>query len=192
MQEVIARIKSGWAASRANVMADLITERLTGRAAESYTNAAMQHGLDTEPEARAAYAFRTDCEVAEIGLIRHPIIKHSHASPDGLIAKDGLLEIKCPNSAGHLNTLLGQAIPEKYITQIQWQLACSERRWCDYVSYDPRLPEAMRLFVKRVQRNDILIADLERCVAAFLSEINIRIRELSKQYGVKPVAPFPA
>jgi putative phage-type endonuclease len=180
--DVIAKTKTGWGASRANYMAQLIAERLTGEAAESYTNAAMQWGTATEPEARTAYEFRTDAEVAEVGFVPHPTITMSGASPDGLVGADGLLELKCPNTATHLDTLLGEPIAAKYITQMQWQMACSGRAWCDFVSYDPRLPESMRLFVYRITRDDALIATLEKQVSEFLAEIDRKVADLTARY----------
>src|SRR5690606_22234449 len=145
--DALARTKSGWGASRANLMAELIAERLTGVPAERFQSAAMLHGIETEAEARAAYAFHRDVDVVEVGLIRHPSIAWTHASPDGLVGDDGLVEIKAPNTSTHLDTLLGAPIPSKYITQVMWQLACTGRQWCDWVSYDNRVPAAMRLFV---------------------------------------------
>lgn len=188
--DIIARTKSGWSTSRANYAAEIIAERLTGETAESYISTAMQWGIDKEPEARTAYEFRVDTTVQKVGFALHPTIKESGCSPDGWIAQHGAVQIKCPLTSTHLDTLQGAPIPERYITQMQWELACSGRKWCDYVSYDPRLPEAMRLFIKRVHRDNILIADLERCVTTFLAEIGVRIKELSKLYGVKPVAPY--
>lgn len=188
--DVIARTKSGWSTSRANYAAEIIAERLTGEEAASYVSAPMQWGLDKEPEARSAYEFRKDVGVTLVGFAFHPTIKDTGASPDGYVAQDGSIQIKCPLTATHLDTLQGQPISERYITQIQWEMACSGRKWCDFVSYDPRLPEALRLFIKRVPRDNVLIADLEKCVTAFLAEINDRIRDLSKTYGVKPVALF--
>src|SRR5207344_415516 len=124
---------------------------LTGVATEDYTNGAMQWGIEKEADARAAYEWLKQTPVQEVGFVQHPTIAMSGASPDGLIGDDGLVELKCPNTSTHIETLLGQKVPEKYITQIQYQLACcgSGRQWCDYVSYDPRLPEPMRLFVRR-------------------------------------------
>jgi putative phage-type endonuclease len=185
--DVIAKTKTGWGAARANYAAELIAERLTGRPTEGFTNAAMQWGTDTEPEARAAYEFRTDAAVVEVGFAQHPTIFMSGASPDGLVNDDGLVEIKCPNSATHLDTLQGRSVPAKYLTQIMWQLACTGRAWCDFVSYDPRLPETMRLFVHRVQRDDALIAELEARVRDFLAEIDARVTELTAVYGGEPV-----
>jgi putative phage-type endonuclease len=115
---------------------------------------AMQWGTETEPQARNAYCFRHDTDVSECGFYDHPKIGMAGASPDGLIGLDGLVEIKCPNSATHIQTLLGGSVPEKYRTQMLWQMACTDRAWCDFVSYDPRLPESMRLFVQRVERDD--------------------------------------
>jgi putative phage-type endonuclease len=168
--DVIARTKTGWGASRANYMADLIAERLTGTPAESYTNAAMQWGIDKEPDAADAYAFYRGADLETVAIVPHPSIPDTAASPDRLVGADGLVEIKCPNTATHIETLLGQSIPSKYVTQMLWQMACTGRAWCDFVSFDPRMPEALRLFVKRLERDDAQIASLEKYVVAFLAE----------------------
>ena len=181
--EAVARTKAGWGASRANLMAEMVAERLTGAPADRFTSAAMQWGTEKEPEARAAYEFLTDVDVALVGIVRHPSIEGTHASPDGLVGEDGLVEIKAPNTATHIETLLGQKVPEKYVTQMQWQMACTGRRWCDFASYDPRLPEAMQLFVKRVERDDALIATLEKDIAAFLAELEEKVASLRALYG---------
>jgi putative phage-type endonuclease len=182
VSDVIARTKTGWGASRANYMAELIAERLTGTPAESYSNAAMVWGTEKEPDARAAYEFQTDAEVIQIGFAPHPKIAASGASPDGLIGDDGMVEIKCPNTATHIETLLGNAVPAKYVTQIFWQMACTGRTWCDFVSFDPRLPESMRLFVRRLHRNDAEISRLEGAVVEFLAELDQKASELIRIY----------
>jgi len=181
--DVIARTKSGWGASRANYMAQLIAERLTGVVAESYSNSAMQWGTDTEPQARIAYEFYEGQTVHEIGFVAHPTIANTGASPDGLVGDDGLVEIKCPNTSTHLETLLGDSVPSKYVTQMMWQMACSGRQWCDFASFDPRLPENMRLFVRRVNRDDELIAALEKDVSDFLKELDDKVTALVSKYG---------
>lgn len=186
--DVVAKTKSGPAASRANYMAELIAERLTGEPAEKFTNSAMQWGTDKEPEARSSYEFYRNVIVKEIAFVHHPKIDASGASPDGLVDEDGLVEIKCPNTATHLETLLGQMVPSKYVNQMQWQMACTGRKWCDFVSYDPRLPEAMRLFIKRMPRDDKRIAELETEVAGFLSEIAEKLSELNSIYGLENAA----
>jgi putative phage-type endonuclease len=185
--DVVARTKTGWGASRANYMAQLIAERLTGVVAESYTNAAMQWGTETEPQARAAYAFYRDADVTEVGFVLHPTIGEAGASPDGLVGDDGLVEIKCPETKTHIDTLLGQEVPGKYVIQMQWQMACTGRKWCDFVSFDPRLPEAMSLFVKRVERDDEHIAELEREVIAFLNELRDKVARLRAKYDLEPM-----
>ncbi len=182
--DVIAKTKSGPSASRGNYAAQLIAERLTGVVAESFSNAAMQWGTDNEHDARLAYEFRTDAEVEQIAFVAHPNIDMSGASPDGLIAADGLVEIKCPNTATHIETLRGQSIPGKYQTQMLWQMACTGRLWCDFVSFDPRMPEEMRLFVRRLNRDDTRIAELEAEVVTFLSEIDATVAELTQMYGL--------
>ena len=186
LADAVVRTKTGWGASRANLMAELIAERLTGTPTETFVNAAMQRGTETEPEARTAYEFRQNCDVIQIGIAPHPSIKGTHASPDGLVGSDGLLEIKAPQTATHLDTLLGGSIADKYIKQAQWQMVCCERAWVDWVSYDPRLPEAMRLFVKRIPRDDILIRSLEKDVTEFLDELNEKLARLHNLYE-KPV-----
>jgi putative phage-type endonuclease len=186
--DVVAKTKTGYSASRANYLAQLIAERLTGTPAETYTNAAMQHGTETEPEARAAYEFYQGVTVEQIAFVPHPKIDQAGASPDGLVNADGLVEIKCPNTATHLETLLGQAVPGKYDTQIQFQLACTGRKWCDFVSYDPRMPEHMRLFIKRVARDDKRINELETEIAGFLLEMAVKLSELNSIYGEKEAA----
>lgn len=180
--DVIARTKSGWGASRANYMADLVAERLTGVPADRYTNAAMQWGIDTEPEARAAYQFDIGALVAPAGFIPHPTIPMSGASPDGLVGTDGLVEIKAPLTATHIETLLGQAVPAKYVTQMQWQMACTGRQWCDFVSYDPRMPEEMRLWVRRVPRDIAMIRELEGHITAFLAELDEKVAALTRLF----------
>lgn len=186
--DVVARTKTGYGASRANYMAQLIAERLTNTAAETYTNAAMQHGTETEPEARSAYEFYQSVAVKEVAFVPHPRIDQAGCSPDGLVGDDGLVEIKCPNTATHLDTLLGQAVPAKYEAQIQFQMACTGREWCDFVSYDPRMPENMRLFIKRLPRDDKRIAELESEIASFLLEMAVKLSELNSLYGEKEAA----
>lgn len=169
--DVMAKTKTGWGASRANYAAQLISERLTGVPADSYTNKEMQWGLDTEPQARAAYEFRYDLDVELVAFVEHPRIEMSGASPDGLVGADGLVEFKCPNTATHIETLLGESFPLKYRLQAVWQMACTGRKWCDLVSFDPRMPEEMRLHIERVQRDEKEIKDLETAVELFLKEV---------------------
>ena len=182
--DVIAKTKTGYSASRDNYMAQLVCERLTGQKGESFTNAAMQHGTDTEPLARAAYEALRDVLVDEVGFVPHPSIIMAGASPDGLVGDDGLLEIKCPNTATHIETLLSQSVPGKYNTQMQFQMACTGRQWCDFVSFDNRLPEELQLFVKRVPRDNELIKQMEDEVVKFLNELDIKIAQLMELKNV--------
>ncbi len=163
-------------------MAELIAERLSGTRTEGFTNAAMQWGTETEPEARSAYQFHINARVVQVGFIPHPSIADTGASPDGLVGDDGLVEIKCPNTATHIETLRGGSLPEKYFLQMQWQMACTGRDWCDFASYDPRLPESMRLFVDRVKRDDAAISAIEKDVSEFLTELREIVRDLRSKY----------
>lgn len=176
--DLMAKTKTGWGASRANYMAELIAERLTGVPAVGYTNAAMQHGIDTEPQARAAYEFYTGRDVELVGFIDHPSIPMSGASPDGLVGDDGGVEFKCPNTATHIDTILSAAVPAKYTDQIQWQMACTGRQWIDFGSFDPRMPEHLRLWVRRIHRNEERIAEISEAVLVFLAETRDKVARL--------------
>ena len=177
--DVIAKTKSGYSASRDNYMAQLICERLTGQQGESFTNAAMTWGTETEPLARSAFEAYADVMVEEVGFVPHPSIEMSGASPDGLVGLFGMLEIKCPNTATHIDTLLSQIVPGKYITQMQWQMRCCERQWCEFVSFDPRLPQDLQLFVKRVEFDPEYVAMLEKEVIQFLAELDDKVNKLT-------------
>jgi len=181
--DIIAKTKSGYSTSRANYMAELICERLTGVRGDFYQNAAMLWGTETEPRARAAYEARMGSLVTEVGFVPHSSIFDGGASPDGLVDGDGLVEIKCPITATHLDTLLTETVPGKYATQMQWQMACTGRKWCDFVSYDPRLPEGMALFIKRVPRDDKVIDELEKEVMSFLDEMETKLEKLEEKYN---------
>jgi len=190
--DVCARTKTGWGASRKNYMAELVAERLTGTRVEGFTNSAMQWGTDVEPEARIAYEFYRDATVVETGFAPHPSIAETGASPDGLVRDDGLVEIKCPNTATHIETLLGAELAQKYFLQMQWQMACTGRQWCDFVSYDPRLPETMRLFVDRVKRDDVAIKAIEKDVSDFLTELRETVERLRAKYEPETGLPDAA
>lgn len=180
--KVMAKLKDGKpSADRTNYHAQLVAERLTGVTAESFSNAAMQWGTDTEPQARAMYVLEVE-PVVEVGFIDHPYLSMAGASPDGLVGDKGLVEIKCPNTATHIATLTGAPIDRKYLLQMQWQMACTETEWCDFASFDPRLPVEMQLHVRRVERDDVLLAEIETEVAAFLSEVAATVDQLSSLY----------
>lgn len=182
MADMTAKTKIGYSASRANYMAELIAERLTKASPEKYTNAAMQWGTEQEPAARALYELMTGATVTQVGLVLHPTIDMACASPDGLIGETGLLEIKCPNTATHIETLLTETVDGKYLKQMHWQMACTGRAWCDFVSFDPRMPADMQLFISRVHRADTAIADLESEAVAFLSELDAKLAQLTAKF----------
>lgn len=178
--DVIAKTKTGYSTSRENYLAQLVCEVLTGKPAESYSNAAMQWGVDQEPLARAAYESYQNVLVDEIGFVVHPTIWASGASPDGLVGELGMVEIKCPNTATHIDTLLTQNVPGKYNTQMQWQMACAGRHWCDFVSFDPRMPTDLQLFVKRVDYDPAYVAMLEKEVMSFLNDLDSKVKQLNE------------
>jgi len=176
--DVMAKIKTGEAASRRDYKSQIVAEILTGKPQESgFTNDAMQWGTATEPAARTAYEAISGTLVDTVGLVLHPAIDRAAASPDGL-AGDGLLEIKCPKTATHLQYLLAGTVPTQYQPQMLWQMACTERAWCDFVSFDPRLPEDLQLLIVRFERDDKRIAEIETEVKLFLSEVDETIAKL--------------
>ena len=185
VHDALAKTTTGWAASRADVLTQLVIERLAGPQ-PTFSNSHMQWGVDTEPQARAAYGFLRDVDVQEVGLYRHPFITHTHASPDGMVGDDGIVEIKCPKSSTHLETLMTKTIPARYMTQMQWQMACTGREWCDFVSFDPRFPPHLQLFVQRVERDGMRIMELELMVADFLVEVDQALERLSLAVGEAP------
>lgn len=180
--DVMAKTKTGYSASRANYMAQLITERLTGLPADNFQNAAMQWGIETEPQARAMYSLETGLDVEEVGFVHHPTIAMSGASPDGLVGSVGLVEIKCPNSATHITTLRGGGIDRKYMLQMHWQMVCAGREWCDFVSFDPRLPDEMQIHIERVERDAALVDEMENEIVKFLGELDEAIADLRARY----------
>ena len=178
MKDIIA--KSDTAAYR-NYQAEIISERLSGCSAESYSSREMQRGTELEPKARAVYLLETGSDVSETGLIPHPHIANSGASPDGLVDSDGLLEIKCPNTATHIDFLLHRQPKREYILQMQWQMACTGRLWCDFVSYDDRLPEPHAYACIRIMRDPETIERLEQAAADFLAEAEAIIQQLEQR-----------
>ena len=180
ISDIVAKTKTGYSTSRANYMAQLVVERMTNQVAESYSNSAMEWGVEQEIYARAAYELKTGNMVNQVGAIDHPRITMSAASPDGLVGDDGCLEIKCPNTATHIDTILGDEPAKKYYDQMQWQMTCTNRSWCDFVSFDPRMPEHLQLFIKRIERNDRYIAELEKEVIQFLSEVDDKVKKLNE------------
>lgn len=184
ISDVMAKIKTGEAADRRNYKAQLVAEILTGQPQESgFTNEAMRWGTEQEPFARAAYETRAGVLVDQVGLIIHPSIERGAASPDGLVDPDGMVEIKCPNTATHLDYLIAGEVPPKYQPQMLWQMACAGRDWCDFVSFDPRLPEHLQLFVKRFPRDDKRIAEIDGEVRAFLAEVDAILAKLPKAHA---------
>ena len=183
--DITSKTKSGYSTSRANYMAELLCERLTGTKADGYVNAAMQWGIDIEPSAREAYQSLLGVLVEETGFVNHPDITMAGASPDGLIGDVGMVEIKCPTTSVHIDTLMSGIVPSKHMAQIQWQMACTGRNWCDFVSYDPRMPENMWMFVQRVDRDETYIEEITKEVNLFLSELDTKISTLNQTYGDK-------
>ena len=187
ISDVIAKTKTGVSTSRQNYLVQLVSERLTGKKGDSFVNQAMLDGIERESAARELYMRTRGVSVTEVGFFDHPVIKNSGASPDGAVNAEedgkyaGLIEIKCPIETTHTNTLISKSVPSKYIPQMQWQLACTGAKWVDFVSYNPNFPgEELQVFVARVDRDDIYIAELEAEVLKFLDEVDQTILKLKE------------
>jgi putative phage-type endonuclease len=188
MADMTARTKSGWGASRENYMTELVLERISGQPLSSYQSPAMLQGIEREPDARLAYCDVANCDVVEIGFAAHPTIAMAGCSPDGLVGADGLLEIKCPERRAHWNTLRKEQVDERYLKQIQFQLACTGRAWGDFVSFNPEFPVPMQFFCKRVLRDDRLIADLESHTINFLDELERELEWAHARFDLRSAA----
>jgi putative phage-type endonuclease len=178
--EVLSKGKSGESASRKNYRTELVVQRLTGAPGESFTNAAMEWGTQTEPLARIAYEAEMGVFVDQVAFVEHPTIANFGCSPDGVIG-DGLIEIKCPNSSTHIEYLTDDKPPTKYIPQMQCQMAVMGAKWCDFVSFDPRLPSDLQLFVVRLERDEEYIEAMEAEVKKFLSEVEEMFTKLKER-----------
>jgi len=189
MPDIVATTKSGYGASRKNMLATIVCEWLTNTMAETFSNTAMQRGTEKEPLARVEYETFKGVMVDQVGFVDHPDIPMAGASPDGYVGKldELLVEIKCPNTATHIETLTTKEIDKRYIIQMQWQMACTGAKATDFVSFDDRLPEGLQLFVKRVERDNEMIAMLEKEARKFLEEVQETTEklELIREQNVK-------
>lgn len=175
--DVLATIKNGEAASRRQYRGELVCERLCGVPyPEGYKNAAMLHGIEQEPFAKIAYEAATGNVVRDVAFVQHPELM-AGCSPDGEIGDDGLLEAKCPTTGEHIDTLLN-GMSSKHVPQVQFQMWITGRKFVEFISYDPRMPERMQLYVQRVKRDEAYIVKLEAEVRKFLGEVDRAIAEL--------------
>jgi putative phage-type endonuclease len=180
-KDVIAKRKDGkgYLSVRDDYAADLVVERLTGEPAQRLDTAAMSWGREQEDEARRAYQSLRGVIVEDVGFVQHDTLQ-AGCSPDGLVDWDGLIEIKCPyNSAVHIETLLG-GMPAEHMPQVQGQMWITGRQWCDFVSYDPRMPEPLQLYVQRIPADPKAIADLAFGISAFLKEVGSKVEALRR------------
>jgi putative phage-type endonuclease len=183
LHKVLAKTKTGYGADRGNYMTQLVLERITGNRAEGYTNSSLQWGIEQEQFARAAYEAYRGVLVEEVGFIPHPTIQMAGASPDGLV-DGGMVEIKCPESKTFLEVLLSKnPVSAQYYAQVQWQMRCADRPWCDYVVFDPRFPPKAQLFIARVNRDDRWIEEAETEVKKFLAEVDEKVQALKQKIG---------
>ncbi len=174
--------RGSYLASRKNYMADKVIEILTGQPAEGFTSDAMQWGTDTEPLARAVYEGETGSIVTECGFIDHPTIDRLGASPDGMVTSDIALEIKCPNTATHIEFLLNQKIKREYLFQMNTGMMCTGASVCHFVSYDPRLPDNLAYIMIPVKKDPVICAEIEAETKLFLMELDATLKSLKEKY----------
>lgn len=181
INDVLATVKTGEAAARRDYRAQIVAEILTGTPQDdTFTNAAMQWGTEQEPYARAAYEIATGFVVDQVGIVLHPTIERAGASPDGLVDFLNLVEIKCPKTATHIGYLVAGTVPKEYQNQMLWQMACTGSAWCDFVSFDPRLPDDLQLFKVRFDRDQERIDAMEEEVLKFINECLATVQKLQK------------
>lgn len=184
--DIMATTRNGESAKRLNYRMQILSELLTGDPWKpGFVTPEMQWGMDQEPFAVAAYEMATDASADEVGYISHPFIDRMGGSPDRLIAADGMIEVKCPKTTTHIKWMLDDAVPEEHEPQISFYLACTGRQWCDFVSFDPRLPKHLQIFTKRLQRDEERIAKIESAVVQFNGEVDAALERL----GAIPIAP---
>lgn len=185
--DVMAMLKRGGeGAERRNYRVDLVAERLSGRTEDHYVSPEMAWGTEYETRARTEYEMDAGEMVETVGFILHPTIDYAGASPDGLIGSDGGLEIKCPKTATHIRWMLANQVPVEHQAQMQWNMCCAGRAWWDFASYDPRLPDGLKLFVVRLGRDDGHIAEIEEAVINFNLEVEEVASFLRKRIIERP------
>jgi hypothetical protein len=170
--------KGAPSSKRKDYLIQIATERLTGMQVPMFVTGDMQWGTDHEDEARDAYCFLHDQEVMQAGFIPHPELMVG-VSPDGLIGDDGAIEIKAPKSTTHIETWLNGMSPD-HLPQVQGLMWVTGRKFVDFISYDPRMPEHLRLYVQRIERDEAYIAKLEAGIRQFLDEVDAFINKLPR------------
>lgn len=187
--DLMRKTKTGVSAMRETYMGDIIAEKLAGPQVQGFCSDAMQNGHDQQPNAQAMYAFLRDIEIVNVDFVIHPTIEGAGCSPDGLVADGkGMIEVKCPASKTHISTLLGEPIKPDYVKQMQFQMACCEREYVDFLSYDHRMPAEMQLHIQRVERDDALISEMEAEVRRFLREVDEKVERLRAKYLTQEAA----
>ena len=171
-------LAGGSGKTRENYIGELVAERMTGKPYEGFQNGAMERGIELESDARTMYDLQSDDEIVEVDFVPHPTIEMAGASPDALAGADGLAEFKCPKTAVHIRYLLGGTLEHKYYCQIQWQLACTGRKWCDFASYDPRMENRLALYIRRIDRDQEFIDKAELQVKILLKEVDMVVEKL--------------
>lgn len=182
--------KGGEGASRRNYRIELLAERLSGRTEDHYMSPEMLWGKELEPEARSGYEIDTGNMVERVGFVLHPSFDYAGASPDGLVGADGGLEIKCPKTTTHIKWMLAGTVPEEHQAQCLWNMLCTDRMWWDFASYDPRLPDGLKLFTVRIERDESRIAKIEQEVVQFNDELEALADDLRKRIKSSPATPI--
>jgi hypothetical protein len=176
--EMISTTKRGESAKRRDYRTELVCEILTRQPYPHVVTKEMQWGTEQEPFARAAYELERDVLVETCGFVLHPDISRFGCSPDGFVGDDGLLQIKCPTTFTHLTWMMAQTVPLEHMPQMLAEMSCTGRSWCDFMSYDPRLPAPLQRFICRYERNEQFVSTIEAEVVKFNSEIANYISQL--------------
>jgi predicted phage-related endonuclease len=181
MADVMSKGKEGKESqTRYKYKVKLVAERMTEASQDSYSNSYMEWGIENEQFACIAYEAAKEVFLEKTGFWLHPTTKWVGVSPDRLVGDDGLVEVKCPATTTHLNYIFDGKVPAEYVKQIQAQLWVTGREWCDFISFDPRLPRRNQLFVVRCGRDEKLIKEMEAETIKFLDEVEKLIIQLGE------------
>lgn len=188
--DIMARTQKGaYTAARGHYLKEKVAERITGKNRERRRVASLDHRLELEPDARAAYEFYTDSKVELVGFIDHPTIPNAGASPDGLVVPRGGMEIKCCDAEMHIEIISAGAIDPNYLYQCHFNIDCAEADWWDFTAFNPEMPEELKLYVKRIERDDIMIANVQKEVIEFNAEVDAKVEQvMALMRGSTPLA----
>lgn len=179
--DMMTKIKSGESAARRKLRVRLALERLTGRRQESdFLNASMQHGIDTEPMAVAEYEARTGTILEPVGFCQAEGLMAGCSLDSFVCGREGIVEIKCPDSSTHYEYLKQKKLPIDYYWQCLHNVWITSAKWCDFVSFDPRFEERLQYLCMRFEPTSQELTAYDQSAREFLAEVSVEVREMKE------------